>query len=388
MQHKSVGKRRLAAALALPVSLILVAGCSTTSNPPPPAAGENPTLSLRIGSSQPETQPNFYCGMKLLKERVEAQSDLNLTIDMFPNSQLGPDAERFASVQSGDIDMDLQGGSAMSTAFPKIGVLDAAYAFNDIDHFFKWIDSNGQDFFADFNGATDTTIIDAWYFGMRTFTATAPITKPEDLASLKIRFPNTPQFLANAKALGANAVAIAVEELYLALQQGVAQGQENPVVATHAQKFDEVLKVASLTNHQVGTHYVVISDKTLAKMSQPQKDALFKAVKDIRAENRKCVDDETEKVLDEWRQTPPARSSRATQVDRAAFITKAEAFFKDLLQGREPDALREHPGVRLGIDPPSSGAGRPSGRPHPGLRTHPKGTHDGTDQSGTTSWSG
>jgi tripartite ATP-independent transporter DctP family solute receptor len=332
MHHKSGGWRRITAALALPVSLVLVAGCSTEGNPPPPGAGENPRLTLRIGSSQPETQPNYVCGMKLLKERVEAQN-LNLTIDLFPNSQLGPDAERFASVQSGDIDMDLQGGSAMSTAFPKIGVLDAAYAFNDIDHFFKWIDSNGQDFFADFNGGTDTTIIDAWYFGMRTFTATAPIRKPEDLAALKIRFPNTPQFLANAQALGANAVAIAVEELYLALQQGVAQGQENPVVATHAQKFDEVLKVASLTNHQVGTHYVVISDKSLAKMSQAQKDALFKAIKDIRPENRKCVDDATEKVLSDWRNDPTRTVIEIDQVDRQAFITKAEAFFKTYYKG-------------------------------------------------------
>ena len=272
--------------------------------------------------------------MKLLKERVEAQN-LNLTLDLFPNSQLGPDAERFASVQTGDIDIDLQGGSAMSTAFPKIGVLDAAYAFNDIDHFFKWVDSNGQDFFNEFNAATDTTIVDAWYFGMRTFTATAPIRKPEDLASLKIRFPNTPQFLANAKALGANAVAIAVEELYLALQQGVAQGQENPVVATHAQKFDEILKVASLTNHQVGTHYVVVSDKTLDKMSQPQKDALFKAIKDIRAENRKCVDDETKKVLDGWRGDSSRTVVEIDQVDRQAFITKAEAYFNTYYKGAD-----------------------------------------------------
>jgi TRAP-type transport system periplasmic protein len=333
MHNRSRGVRRLAATLALPMSLVLFAGCSTANNPAPPAAGENPKLTIKIGSSQPETQPNFYCGMKLLKERVEAQTGLNLTIDMFPNSQLGPDAERFASVQSGDIDMDLQGGSAMSTAFPKIGVLDAAYAFNDIDHYFKWIDANSKEFFADFNGATDTTIIDAWYFGMRTFTATAPIRKPEDLASLKIRFPNSPQFLANAQALGANAVAIAVEELYLALQQGVAQGQENPVVATHAQKFDEVLKVASLTNHQVGSHYVVISDKTLAKMSQAQKDALFKAVRDIRPENRKCVDDETKKVLDEWRADPTRTVLDETQVDRAAFIAKAEAFFRTYYKG-------------------------------------------------------
>jgi tripartite ATP-independent transporter DctP family solute receptor len=331
MHQPSAGWRRLVAALVPAVSLVLVASCTTESNTPP-AAGENPRITIKIGSSQPETQPNFYCGMKLLKQRMESQQ-LNITIDVFANSQLGPDAERFASVQAGDIDMDLQGGSAMSTAFPKIGVLDAAYVFNDIDHFFKWLDQNGQEFFKDFNGATDTTIIDAWYFGMRTFTATAPIRKPEDLAGLKIRFPNTPQFLANAKALGANAVAIAVEELYLALQQGVAQGQENPVVATHAQKFDEILKVASLTNHQVGAHYVVISDKTLAKLSQPQKDALFKAVRDIRAENRKCVDEETAKVLDGWRADTSRTVLGPDQIDRQAFITKAEAFFKTYYTG-------------------------------------------------------
>ena len=333
MHQQSVGWRRIAAALALTLPIALAAGCSTESNTPTPA-GENPTLTIKIGSSQPESQPNFYCGMKLLKERVEGQN-LNLTLDLFPNSQLGPDAERFSGVQAGDIDIDLQGGSAMSTAFPKIGVLDAAYAFNDIDHFFKWVDSNGQDFFAEFNAATDTTIVDAWYFGMRTFTATAPIRKPDDLASLKIRFPNTPQFLANAKALGANAVAIAVEELYLALQQGIAQGQENPVVATHAQKFDEVLKVASLTNHQVGTHYVVVSDKTLDKMSQPQKDALFKAIKDIRAENRKCVDEETEKVLDGWRGDSSRTVVEIDQVDKAAFIAKAEAYFNTFYKGAD-----------------------------------------------------
>ena len=151
--------------------------------------GENPKLTpSRSAARSRSRQPNFYCGMKLLKERVEAQN-LNLTLDLFPNSQLGPDAERFSCVQSGDIDIDLQGGSAMSTAFPKIGVLDAAYAFNDIDHFFKWIDQNGKDFFTDFNGATDTTIVDAWYFGMRTFTATAPIRKPEDLAGAEDPLP-------------------------------------------------------------------------------------------------------------------------------------------------------------------------------------------------------
>jgi TRAP-type C4-dicarboxylate transport system substrate-binding protein len=78
---------------------------------------------------------------------------------------------------------------------------------------------------------------------------------------------------------------------------------------------------------------VVMSDKTLDKMSQPQKDALFKAIHEIRAENRKCVDDETEKVLDGWRKDSSRTVVEIDQVDRAAFISKAEAFFNTHFTG-------------------------------------------------------
>ena len=356
MHHQSRTWRRVTAALALPMSLVLLAGMLDGGQPPAAGGGENPKLTLKIGSSQPETQPNFYCGMKLLKERVEAQN-LNLTIDMFPNSQLGPDAERFASSRPATSTWTCRAARRCRPPSRR-----SACSTRHTHSTTSTTSSSGStrtatEFFADFNGATDTTIIDAWYFGMRTFTATAPIRKPEDLASLKIRFPNTPQFLANAKALGANAVAIAVEELYLALQQGIAQGQENPVVATHAQKFDEVLKVASLTNHQVGAHYVVMSDKTLAKMSQAQKDALFKAVNDIRAENRKCVDDETKKVLDRVARGLHPHRGRDRPGRPGSLHHQGGGVLQDLLQGREPHALREHPGLCLTSTPRPGGAG-------------------------------
>ena len=76
-----------------------------------------------------------------------------------------------------------------------------------------------------------------------------------------------------------------------------------------------------------------MSDKTLDKMSQAQKDALFKAIHDIRAENRKCVDDETEKVLDGWRKDSTRTVVEIDQVDRQAFISKAEAYFKTYYTG-------------------------------------------------------
>ena len=66
----------------------------------------------------------------------------------------------------------------------------------------------------------------AWSAGMREFTANEPIREPGDLDGLRMRFPNSPQFLMNAKALGADATEVAYEELFLALQQGTVDGQE------------------------------------------------------------------------------------------------------------------------------------------------------------------
>ncbi|WP_353988691.1 TRAP transporter substrate-binding protein DctP [Ruicaihuangia caeni] len=296
------------------------------------AAPSGETVTLSLATSQPENTPNFYCGAELLKERVEA-ADVGVKIDLFPSSQLGPDTERFPAIQSGDIDIDLQGASGLSQTFAPIGVLDAAYAFESVDHVFDWIDNNSQEMFDAFNEETGTTIVDGWYFGTRTFSSTAPIRNPDELAALQIRFPDSPAFLANAKAMGANPVAVASEEVYVALQQGIAQGQENPVVATKSQSYDEVLKYVNLNNHQIGIHWIVVSDKTFERLNDEQEKVLVDAIHEIRAENRECVDEETNTILDEWRANGPLTVIEEDEIDKAAFIAKAEEFFSSYFTG-------------------------------------------------------
>jgi TRAP-type transport system periplasmic protein len=329
---------RVAAALVLPVSLTFVTGCSSGGG----ATGDNPEVTLSVATSQPEATPNYYCGVELLQERLE-EADIGITVDLFPNSQLGPDTERFTSVQSGDIDIDLQGASALSSTFEPIGVVDAAYVFNDVDHTFDWIDNESEDLFTRFHEETGTTIVDGWFFGYRTFTATESIKNPDDLAGLQMRFPDSPQFLANAEALGANPVAVANEEIYIALQQGIAQGQENPIVATHSQSFDEVIKVASLNNHQVGIHWLVVSDLTYEKLSEEQATLLEETIHGIRTENRECVEEETEKILNEYRANSEFTVVEEEDIDKEAFITKAEAYFRDYYDG---DRLELYESIR------------------------------------------
>ena len=101
----------------------------------------------------------------------------------------------------------------------------------------------------DFNDASGVHIEGAWSVGARQFTANEPIREPSDLEGMRMRFPGSPQFLLNAKALGAKATEVAYEELYLALQQGVVDGQENPITNIDASNLVEVQDYISMSSH-------------------------------------------------------------------------------------------------------------------------------------------
>jgi TRAP-type C4-dicarboxylate transport system substrate-binding protein len=331
------------AASVLAAATLVVTGCAGGGTPETTASegggSENSPVTLTVATSQNEETPNYYCGVELLKERLE-EADIGFTVELYPASQLGPDADRFPLVQAGDIDIDLQGASALSSTFEPIGVVDATYAFDDVDHAFQWIDEGSEDLFTSFQEATGVSIVDGWFFGNRTFTTKdVEITSPDDLEGVPIRFPNSPAFLANAEALGVtNPVSVAVEEVYTALQQGIAVGQENPIVATRSSSYDEILNVAVLNNHNVGIHWILVSDKTYEKMSDEQAALLEETIHEIRPENAECVDEATEEILDEYRANDAFTVIEQEDIDMDAFITKSEEFFSEYFTGESLEA--------------------------------------------------
>ncbi|AWB85387.1 TRAP transporter substrate-binding protein DctP [Mycetocola zhujimingii] len=335
-------RRGLMAASVLAVTTLAVTGCAgggSPENTTEASSSENEAVTITVATSQNEQTPNYYCGVELLKERLE-DADIGLTVELYPASQLGPDADRFPLVQAGDIDIDLQGASALSSTFEPIGVVDAAYAFDDVDHAFDWTDNGSEDLFSSFQEATGVSIVDGWFFGNRTFTTKdVEIRSPEDLDGVPIRFPNSPAFLANAEALGVdNPVSVAVEEVYTALQQGIAVGQENPIVATRSSSYDEVLNVAVLNNHNVGIHWILVSDKTYEKMSEEQATLLEETIHEIRPENRDCVDEATEEILDEYRADDNFTVIETDDIDMDAFIGDAESYFGEYFTGETLEA--------------------------------------------------
>ena len=338
-------RRGLIAASVLAATTLVVTGCAGGGGAPEEtgeaSGSENKPVTLSVATSQNEETPNYFCGVELLKERLE-EADIGFTVELYPASQLGPDADRFPLVQAGDIDIDLQGASALSSTYEPIGVVDAAYAFNDVDHAFQWIDESSEDLFTGFHESTGVNIVDGWFFGNRTFTTKdVEVHSPDDLAGVPIRFPNSPIFLANAEALGVtNPVSVAVEELYTALQQGIAVGQENPIVATRSSSYDEVLNTAILNDHQVGIHWILVSDKTYEKMSEEQTALLEETIHEIRPENRECVEEATEEILDEYRANDAFTVVEQEDIDMDAFISQAEEFFEGYFTGENLEAYQ------------------------------------------------
>lgn len=311
-------------AALIPAAALVLTGCGTSS-------GEDAALTLTFANSYTDDHPHTRCGIDLVAERVE-EAGADFAIDTFPNSQLGDNTETFASVMSGDIDMDVQGSAALGSAYDPIGVFDAAYAFDDADHLFSFFDSEASEALKEnFEEATDTKILDLWYFGDRHFTANQPIRTPSDLEGLRMRFPDSPIYLANAEALGAEPTAVAFEEVYMALQQGTVDGQENPIATIDSDNYTEVQSHVSMTGHQIGSQMIVVSGQTWESLSEEQQEVLQEAVTSVREDNRACIEEAEEEILAEWE--AGGNVEIVDDVDVDTFRDQARAHFEETLDG-------------------------------------------------------
>jgi tripartite ATP-independent transporter DctP family solute receptor len=331
--------------LAFPIAGVLaLAGCGgdddtdttgdDTGNETEEGSEDEPAEAVELSFSDsysPEHAHNV-CGADLMREEL-ASNGSGIDLQIFHSSQLGPDGpDRVSAVAAGDIDIDIQGSSAISALYEPIGALDAAYVFDGPDHLFEFADSPAfEDMAADMLEATGIRALGVWFFGMRHFTANQPIRTPDDLQGLRMRYPDSPQFLQNAEAIGANATPVAFEEVYLSLQQGVIDGQENPIPTIVDMNFDEVQSHVSLSGHQTGFVVAIIGEETWQSLAPEQQEALQASLDSARDTTRECLEEAEQEILDGWKET--GEVTVVEDVDRDAFSAMAEEYFAENLEG-------------------------------------------------------
>lgn len=336
MSSHRTKKARWVSLAAVPV--LALTACGGDGGDDDGGGGDGEARSLTLAHSYSENQPQARCGADVIKEELE-QADVGLDVEIYGSSQLGGDADRIASVASGDIDIDIQGASALGAIYEPISVLDAAYVFDDAEHLEQFMDSDESNTVVEnFAEEAGVQTLGAWSAGSRHFTADDPIREPDDLDGLSIRFPGSPQFLMNARALGADATEVAYEEIYLALQQGAVEGQENPITNIDAESLDEVQDYLSLSHHQLNTNLVIMSE-VWTELSEEQQEALSAAVEAAVTEVTDCVAEDEESILEEWREGDEWEV--VEDVDIEAFQEQALEYFEENLEGESLEVFED-----------------------------------------------
>ena len=222
----------------------------------------------------PVTHPWATCGVETLKASLSDPA-LEINLQVFPGAQLGSNEEEVAAVAQGSLDMTLPGVGSVSPFYAPFGVLEAVFAFKDLDHLNRvWNGKIGEELRQGASAAGIHVIGDLWYIGLRQITAKVAVRKPSDLAGLSMRSQDTPASFANIRALGAKPTPIAYGELYLALSQGVVDAEENPIANILSAKFYEVQNFLSVTNHVPQMGALLINQKRWDSLTAAQKAAL------------------------------------------------------------------------------------------------------------------
>lgn len=193
--------------------------------------------------------------------RIKQETKGRVDISVFPNSQLGGDNDLLSQVHSGGIEMFSTGGVIMSTLVPGAALSGIGFAFPDYKTVWPAMDGKLGAFVRNAFQKANLHALDLiWDNGFRqTTTSTRAIGSPADLRNMKLRVPVSPLYVSLFKALGAAPTSINLAEVYTALQTGVVEGQENPLIVTDTAKFYEVQKYCSLTNHIWDGCWIVVN---------------------------------------------------------------------------------------------------------------------------------
>lgn len=221
-----------------------------------------------------ETSEPFHKWSVWAGDEIKKRTNGKYEVQVFPASTLGKESDINQGLTLGSVDIILSGASFAGNTYKPLAVTYFPFIFRDAEHLLKYAKSDVfKELAKGYDDKSGNHITALNYYGARHVTSSAakPITKPEDMKGLKIRVPDAPAYLAFPKSLGANATPIAFAEVYLALQNGTVDAQENPLPTIEAKKFYEVQKNISLTGHIVDSLLTITSGQLWAKLSADEK---------------------------------------------------------------------------------------------------------------------
>ncbi|NMG30503.1 TRAP transporter substrate-binding protein [Aromatoleum evansii] len=290
---------------------------------------------LRLSHNAAPGNPKAEASKKFA-ELVAQKTGGRVKVEVGGSAQFGDDTESLTNMRLGTLAFSANSQGATSGVVQEFSVIGLPFLFRDLNHAYRVVDGPVGAKLDEFARKKGLVVLALWDNGIRhTSNNKRPIVKPEDLAGIKVRTPPDPITLDIFKSLGANPGPLAFSELYIALQQGVFDGQENPLMNIYSSKLHEVQKYISLTGHKYETTPLLASKMVWDGLSKADQQAVKEAAVEAGTLNRQmslAADADLRKKLAD-------AGVKINDVDQAAFAAKTKPVYDKWAQ-QYPDLVK------------------------------------------------
>lgn len=261
-------------------------------------------------------------GVKRFAELLAAKTGGKFKVQEYPSNTLGNELQQQSALQGGVQEMSAPSTSSLAGIVKEFGLVDFPFAVSTFEQADALLDGPLGKALIDKLPEKGLVALGYWDLGFRNVTnSRRPITKAEDLQGLKLRVIPNPVFLDSFKAFGANPVPMPFAELYGALESKAVDGQENPFAVILSNKFYEVNKYVSATNHVYAANILLVSKRFWDKLSPAEQKIMHEAANEARGYQRQVSREAARKAVGElqakgmaYNDIAPAEQERMRQI--------------------------------------------------------------------------
>lgn len=231
---------------------------------------------LKWASVHPETQVATQM-MRRAIEEINANAE-GIKITGYPNGVLGGSSDVVEAVQEGMVDIITEGPAQFAAWIPKAAQVEAPYLWQSVEHMQKALNGEYKETLNELFDQIGVRILGSFYYGTRQLTTNKPIYTLADLKGMKIRVPQTELYVKMVESWGAAATPMNINELYMSLQTGTVDGQENPLTTYESYKFYEVVKNIILTDHIICPNMIFMNQDVWDSLSEHDQEVVQTAI--------------------------------------------------------------------------------------------------------------
>jgi len=259
---------------------------------------------LLVGCSQGNKNPKIirlayvmapggasHQGAEKFAELVKERSKGELLVRLYPNGILGNDRVLVEGLQLRATDMIITGTAMVGWYIPEYGVLEAPFVFRDYDHLDKVMKGEiGKEIIEALYSRRKIRVLSYLHRGPRYLTTTTKkVQNLSDLQGLKLRVPELPTYIKSWGAFGANPTPLAYTDMFMALKQGVVEGQENPLEVIYTSHLYETQQYIMETKHLLGFYMVAVGEAFSDKFTEAEQHIILQAVQEATSFNNEMV---------------------------------------------------------------------------------------------------